>query len=67
MSSEMSQTDKKDNKIYKSLYKVKDRYLPNADLEFLESNDDDLLRESFMQMLKKVACPEKKKDDQKKI
>ena len=41
-------------KVYKSLYKVKDKYFPKAGLDFLESNDNDLSREAFMQMIKKI-------------
>jgi hypothetical protein len=48
---------KEEKKVFKSLYEVKDRYLPHPDLEFLEGKDTDLTREAFMQTLKKVAHP----------
>jgi two-component SAPR family response regulator len=57
MSNQTSRKSKKENRVYKSLYEVKDKYLPNAELEFLESKDDDLSREAFMKMFNKVTRP----------
>ena len=62
----VNKKEKKDKKVYKSLYEVKDKYLPNADLEFLESRDDEFSRETFMQMLRKVVRPQKKQDAEEK-
>jgi len=53
MSQTVTETKKKVSKIYKSLYEVKEKYLPNADLEFLEGKDGELSQEVFLKMLKK--------------
>ncbi len=47
------------------MYEVKDKYLPNATLEFLEGTDDDLSREAFMLMLRKIARPLEKDEREK--
>lgn len=57
MQNQTSKKDKKRGRVYRSLYEVKDKYLPSVDLKFLESQDDDLSREAFMQILNKVARP----------
>ena len=57
MSNQTSKKNKREIRVYKSLYEVKDRYLPNADLGFLEGKDDELSREAFMKILDKVARP----------
>ncbi len=46
-----------DKKVYKSLYDVKNKYLPHADLEFLERKDDDITQEAFIQALRKITRP----------
>jgi hypothetical protein len=57
----------KKNKVFKSLYEVKDKYFPHADLEFLESRENDLSREAFTQMLKKIVRPIKQVAEEKKL
>jgi len=57
MLNQIVKKNKKETKVYKSLYEVKDTYLPNAELEFLECKDDELSRDAFMKMLNKVVRP----------
>ena len=60
------QKNKSGKKIYKSLYEVKDKYLPHADIEFLESKDDDVSREAFIQALKRYTGPDQVQSCEKK-
>ncbi len=55
-----SKANKREKKVYKSLYEVKDKYLPVPSLEFLEGKNNEFSRDTFMQILKKVARPVKK-------
>jgi hypothetical protein len=52
MINQTNQEKKNNTTIYKSLYLVKDKFLPNADLEFLECKDDELNQEALLKMLK---------------
>lgn len=56
----------KNKKVYKSLYEVKDRFLPNASLDYLESKDNEFTRDALMQMIKKVTHPVQTQSAQKK-
>lgn len=57
MSRQISGKDREVKKVYKSLYEVKDKYLPNTDLDFLECNDDEISREAFLKMIEKAVRP----------
>jgi hypothetical protein len=53
-----SKVNKKGSKVYKSLYEVKDKYLPNASLEFLEGKNNECTSDTFMRILEKVIHPD---------
>jgi predicted ATP-dependent Lon-type protease len=58
--------NRRTTKTFKSLYEVKNTYIPNKDLKFLEGQDEEFTRDTFMKILAKVARPMQPQSAQEK-